>query len=137
MDGFSMASISSACSSLSHRALSAASEIDDLVKHQENQNDVPERLVFLGTTLHKFCKDVDHLETSLRDAVVLSPSLQAGISKILLALDMAISVVTKEILRITPGTKAADINLQTVAKFQELVMTHQRTFQIFHELLSM
>ncbi|KAB5549549.1 ankyrin repeat-containing domain protein [Coniochaeta sp. 2T2.1] len=137
MNGFSVASLSSTCSSISHRALSTAVEIDELRKASPSSNDGPalEALGFLGTRLQQFRQHTDVLLECLTSATLISPTLQDVVTRTLRQCDAALAVVEKQVKRLHPQSLER-VDPDAFDAFQELLVAHSRVFILATQLLS-
>jgi hypothetical protein len=141
MQGFSVASLTSTCSTISHRALSTAVEIDELQKAVspsggDASSSGLERLVFLGTKLLQFRQHTDILQECLSSAATISPRLQAIVVRSLRQCDSASAVLEKQVKRLHPQDLDG-VRLETVAVFEDLFVRYSRLFIFATQLLSM
>ena len=137
MNGFSVASLTSTCSSISHRALSTAVEIDELRKASPSSSDGPalEALGFLGTRLQQFRQHTDILLECLTSASLISPGLQEVVTRALRQCDTALAVIEKQVKRLHPqSVERVDPNVFEV--FQDLLVAYSRVFILVTQLLS-
>lgn len=138
MDGFSVASLTSTCSSLCHRALSTAVEIDELQKAANPSGDGAgclERLKFLGTELLQLRQHTDTLQECLATASTISPKLQQVAMRSLRECDAASAVLEKQVQRLHPQSLGR-LNLATISTFDDLLVTYSRLFIFATQLLS-
>ncbi|OIW23838.1 hypothetical protein CONLIGDRAFT_111743 [Coniochaeta ligniaria NRRL 30616] len=137
MNGFSVASLTSTCSSISHRALSTAVEIDELRKQSPSSDDAPvvKELLFLGTKLLQFRQHTDILQECLGTASLISPNLQEVVVRSLRQCDTASAVLEKQIKRLHPQTLDR-VNPDTLSVFEDLLVAYSRVFIFATQLLS-
>lgn len=136
MPAFSIASVTSTCAAISHRALSTAVEIDELCKESPSGDDVPsERLAFLATKLRQFRQHADILQESLGDASVISPGLQETVLRSLAQCDRASAILEKQVKRLHPLTLGR-LHSETLSLFEGLLVTSSRVFIFVAQLLS-
>jgi hypothetical protein len=139
MNGFSVASLTSTCSSISHRALSTAVEIDELQKAASPSSDSSrslERLVFLGSKLLQFRQHTDILQECLTTPSTISPKLQEIVVRALRQCDIASAVLEKQIKRLHPQSLDR-VHFDTVSVFEDLLVRYSRLFIFANQLLSM
>lgn len=139
MDGFSVTSLTSTCSALSHRALSTAVEIDELQKAVSPSSvdaESLEALVFLATKLQQFRQHVDILQESLTTASTISPKLQEVVVRSLRQCDAASALLEKQIKRLHPQSLGR-VHSDTISIFDDLLVTYSRLFIFMTQLLSM
>ncbi|KAH8905753.1 hypothetical protein BR93DRAFT_698908 [Coniochaeta sp. PMI_546] len=137
MNGFSVASLTSTCSSISHRALSTAVEIDELRKARPSSDDFPvvKELVFLGTKLLQFRQQIDILQECLTTASIISPKLQEVVVRSLRQCDAASAVLEKQVKRLHPQTLDR-ANPDTLFAFDDLLVAYSRVFIFTTQILS-
>jgi hypothetical protein len=137
MNGFSIASLASTCSAISHRALSTAVEIDELRKASPSSDDAPgpKQLAFLATKLQQFRQHVDILQECLGTSSVISPKLQDIVAQSLKQCGAASAVVEKQVKRLHPQSLSR-VNLDTVSVFVNLLVAYSRVFILTSQLLS-
>lgn len=137
MNGFSVASLTSSCSSISHRALSTAVEIDELRKASPSGDDSPavEKLAFLGTRLQQFRQHTDILQECLGTASVISPKLQEVVQRSLRQCDAASAILEKQVKRLHPQT-LRQAHADTLDVFEDLLVAYSRVFIFATQLLT-
>jgi hypothetical protein len=137
MNGFSVASLSSTCSSISHRALSTAVEIEELRKASPSGDDAPvvKELVFLGTKLLQFRQHTDILQECLGTASIISPKLQEIVVRSLRQCDVASAVLEKQVKRLHPQI-VDRVDPDIISVFEDLLVTYSRVFIFATQLLS-
>jgi hypothetical protein len=138
MDGFSVASLTSTCASISHRALSTAVEIDELQKAASpSTSDAAglEGLVFLGTKLLQFRQHMDILQECLTTASTISPKLQDVVVRALKQCDSASAVLEKQVKRLHPQSLGR-VHFDTISVLEDLLVRYSRLFIFATQLLS-
>lgn len=135
MQGFSVASVTSACSTISHRALSTATEIDQLRTQSPSVDTGIKKLAFLATRLQQFRQHVDTLQQCLRDASAISERLQEVVGTAIAHCDAASAVLQKQVMRVQPQN-LTQLDVNALSAFEDLLVTNSRVFILGSQLLS-
>ena len=131
MDGFSVTSLTSLCTSIANRAASSAAELDALVKSSPPDS-TSDLLCTVQDFLAKLNLEASQLERALDGATCISQSLQGALHKMLAMGDEAFGKLHKQLMRLQPqNVHAVDTNY--VLKFVPLLMTHVQVLQLFTE----
>jgi hypothetical protein len=129
MDGFSLVSLSSLCSSISCRTLASIDEVESIVEATRHEG-----LASLVGMLHGVNRGVLHLEASLNAATVISTKLQADLSKALEACDIAIAASHKQLERLGLGDVSI-ANKAFLAPQYDFLASHIQLFTYFQKIL--
>ncbi len=136
MDGFSVASLTATCGTLSHRALSITVELDDILEHGIFAIHISQQLKSLSAKLVQFKNAVDQLRESLSGSPSFSDEFQHVLSESLSNCDGAVAVMSKQIKRIGPETPTEAINLGTSSQYEALLESYSNLFAFETQLLS-
>lgn len=132
-DGFSVISLTSLGSSISHRILSSAEELNEL----NTALQVPdERLSSFATRLYQLHQHVGVLETALNSASAISGRLQTTISHSLGSCDVVATVLNKQIMRLQAETLPL-LDEVFLVVYSDAVVAFSRLFAFFAKVLSM
>ncbi|KAH8882498.1 hypothetical protein GQ53DRAFT_454260 [Thozetella sp. PMI_491] len=137
MDGFSVASVSATCSSLSNRALSASIELDEILDYGSIGRPASEKLAALLVTLNEFKQSVEELRERLNASPTITDGLQQVLIESLPDCDSVAAIMSKQVKRIGPETPTELINLAALAGYEGLLASHARLFKLEIQLLSM
>lgn len=135
MQDSTVASAVSGCSTISHRAVSTATEIDQLRSQSPLGDAGIDKLAFLATKLQQFRQHVDTLQQCLRDATVISDKLQVVVNGVVKQCDSASAVLQKQVMRVQPQN-LSQLNEGVVETFQALLDSNSRVFILASQLLS-
>jgi hypothetical protein len=137
MSGFSFASISSFCTSISHRIHSSIDIVDGVVERTSHEG-----LASLLGMLHSLNGAVLQLEASLAGANapssprVLSPRLQTDINRSLSTCDTAIAAVEKQLMqRFEPHNAAPVADKGFLAPLYDFMASHIQLFTYLQKVL--
>ncbi|KAH7222252.1 ankyrin repeat-containing domain protein [Fusarium oxysporum] len=131
-DGFSVISLTSLGSSISHRVLSSAEELNELNTALE----VPdERLSSFATRLYQLHQHVGVLETALNSASAISGRLQTTISQSLGSCDVVATVLNKQVMRLQAETLPL-LDEVFLVVYSDAVVAFSRLFAFFAKVLS-
>lgn len=131
-DGFSVISLTSLGSSISHRVLSSAEELNELNTALE----VPdERLSSFATRLYQLHQHVGVLETALNSASAISGRLQTTISQSLGSCDVVATVLNKQVMRLQAETLPLMDEVFLVV-YSDAIVAFSRLFAFYAKVLS-
>ncbi len=135
MDGFSIASITATCRTLSHRALSATVELDEILQRSTIPIPWSQKLASLSAKLEQFKKSVEDLQQKLDANAVVSGGLKRMLSAALQECDGAAAVLSKQVKRIGPQTAPEAIDLSVISQYEYLLESFTKLFVFSRELL--
>ncbi|KAJ4269920.1 hypothetical protein NW762_001591 [Fusarium torreyae] len=132
-DGFSVISLTSLGSTISHRVLSSAEELNEL----NSTIEVPlKSLAAFASKLYQLHQHVGHLETALNGASVISARMQTTLSQSLGSCDVITTVLNKQVMRLQAETlPLLDEVFMTV--YNDVVLAFTRLFAFFAKVLSL
>jgi hypothetical protein len=136
MDGFSAASMIATCKTLSHRALSSALELDELVQRLPRSNPVSKDLCDLSATLQQLRKNADQLHHRLCQSPIMSAKLQILLTRSLNEFDEVTAIMDKQVKRLEPDL-THDLSAKAFSSYQDLLDAVSELFNLFIRLLSM
>jgi hypothetical protein len=138
MQGFSISSVTSICKTISGRALSTATEIDEVLRSTSGTAASPEvkKLAFLAIKLQQFRQHTDLLETCLSTCTVLSPTLQGLVLSTLPDCDVASSIMNKQVMRLGPNLNPELVSSDATSQYEWFVVCYSRVFLFVMQLLT-
>ncbi|KFA67044.1 hypothetical protein S40285_07255 [Stachybotrys chlorohalonatus IBT 40285] len=134
MDGFSSASLTSLCTSISHRAIACVGEVKSLVATVSSDEAHAVQLARLVSSLEEFISNVVDLETSLNSSTVISQRTQSELNRALVTCDGATAVLNKQLMRLH-AENVADLDWTAFAIYNDLLLAHGELFAYFIEIL--
>lgn len=132
-DGFSVISLTSLGSTISHRILSSAEELNELNGSLEAENS---QLANLAARLYQLHQHVGQLETALNAAGVISVRLQTHLSQSLGSCDVITAVLNKQAMRLQLDTLPMVDGVFLVV-YNDAVVAFSRLFAFFAKVLSL
>jgi hypothetical protein len=135
MDGFSVASLSTLSSSVSHRSLAAAAELTDLLRKLPSDH-YAEQLSSLSKALQAFSTTVNQLAISIISASAISQRLQAQLSRSLGTCENGLVSMGKQVMRLQPET-IASLNGAFLAVHDDMLLAYTQLFGYFEQVLAM
>lgn len=135
MDGFSVASLSSLCSSICHSALANATEITDLLRTIPSSQHA-KQLASLSSALKQFSVSVSQFEASINGAPVISQPLQDQLGRSLVECQGKFSHLGKQVVRLQPDT-VPRLNSMFVTVNGDLLVAYTQLLGFFQEVLAM
>lgn len=139
MDGFSVASLTSAATSIHQRSLSAADEIRCLQRDapvsQQSQSPLSD-LVLLAGLLEKASADAEQLSRGLGAAQVVAPGLQGKLKEALTASEAAVAGLAKQLMRLDVDNLGG-VYVSYIRRQQHSVRMHNMLFQYCIELVAL
>jgi hypothetical protein len=132
-DGFSVISLTSLGSTVSHRVLSSAEELNELNSTLE----VPdERLSSFALRLYQLHQHVGSLDDALNSASAISGRLQTTLSQSLGSCDVVSTVLNKQVMRLQAETLPM-LDEVFLVVYNDAVVAFTRLFAFFANVLSM
>ncbi|KAF5677621.1 ankyrin protein [Fusarium heterosporum] len=132
-DGFSVISLTSLGSTVSHRVLSSAEELNEL----NSTLGVPdERLSSFALRLYQLHQHVGYLETALNSASAISGRLQTTLSQSLGSCDVVSTVLNKQVMRLQAETLPM-LDEVFLMVYNDAVLAFTRLFAFFAKILSL
>ena len=135
MDGFSIASVTATCRTLSHRALSATVELDEILQRSTIPIPWSQKLASLSAKLEQFKKSVEELLQTLDANAVVSEGLKRMLSAALQECDEAAAVLTKQVKRIGAQTAPEAIDLSVISQYEYFLDSFTKLFVFARKLL--
>lgn len=136
MDGFSVLSLTSLTSSITHRLQAGQEEIWELLQASEARDSGPEaRLAAFVDTLQRITQCTIRLEKSLNCATAISEGLQTHLSQSLGSCDGTTAVLNKQIMRLQPET-ISTLNTSFLTAYKSTLDAHVDLFGFFVRQLS-
>lgn len=135
MDGFSIASVTATCRTLSHRALSATVELDEILERSTIPIPWSQKLASLSAKLEQFKKSVEELLQTLDANAVVSEGLKRMLSAALQECDEAAAVLTKQVKRIGAQTAPEAIDLSVISQYEYFLESFTKLFVFARKLL--
>ncbi|KAJ4138331.1 hypothetical protein NW768_002154 [Fusarium equiseti] len=132
-DGFSVISLTSLGSSISHRLLSSAEELNELNGTLETPD---ERLSSFANRLYQLHQHVGYLETALNNASAISGRFQATLSQSLGSCDVVNTVLNKQVMRLQAETLGL-LDEVFLAVYSDALLAYTRLFAFFVKALSL
>ncbi|KAF4974947.1 hypothetical protein FZEAL_8210 [Fusarium zealandicum] len=132
-DGFSVISLTSLGSTISHRVLSSAEELNELNGTLEAENS---HLRASAATLYKLHQHVGELETALNGAAAISVRMQTLLSQTLGSCDAITAVLNKQLMRLQADTLPMLDGVFMVV-YNDAVVAFARLFAFFVKVLSL
>lgn len=135
MDGFSVASLSSLCSAISHSAIACAVELAELLptippgQHAQH-------LASLSGGLQEFGAGVSQFEAAITGASAISPHLQDQLGRSLDACQTRLAPLGKQVMRLQPDN-VRGLNVVFVMVHQDLLVAYTQLLGFLNEVLSM
>lgn len=132
-DGFSVISLTSLGSTISHRILSSAEELNELNGSLEVENS---QLAHLAARLYQLHQHVGQLETALNAAGAISVRLQTHLSQSLGSCDVITAVLNKQAMRLQVDTLPM-VDEVFLVVYNDAVVAFSRLFAFFAKVLSL
>lgn len=132
-DGFSVISLTSLGSTVSHRVLSSAEELNELNGTLEIQD---ERLVSFSSRLYQLHQHVGYLEAALNDASAISGRFQTTLSQSLGSCDVVSTVLNKQVMRLQAETLPL-LDEVFLMVYSDVLLAYTRLFAFFVKVLSL
>ncbi|KAH7150368.1 ankyrin repeat-containing domain protein [Dactylonectria estremocensis] len=136
MDAFSVVSLTSLTTTISNRALSSATELNELLQALGRDHLASEILFALSNALHRHQQQVAQLQAALDGAHTISVRLQAHLSQSLTACDATAAVLNKQVMRLQPDNVEL-FDESFCAAHGDAVRAYSQLFDVFVKLLSM
>ncbi|KAF7559529.1 hypothetical protein G7046_g4624 [Stylonectria norvegica] len=136
MDGFSVLSLTSLTTSISHRAISSAEELNDVVSSVASQDAAAQQLAAFATALHVLNEKAVQLEDFLNDSFVVSERLRNHLSQSLALCDAIVAVVNKQVMRLQANTLVA-LDATFLVAYTDAIVTYSRLFFFLAKLLTL
>ncbi|KPM40844.1 hypothetical protein AK830_g5735 [Neonectria ditissima] len=135
MDSFSVISLTSLGATISHRALSNAEELNELIATLDPQHASIPRLSTFSAALHSLHLQVSQLQSALDDSTAISLQLQTHLSQCLSSCDGILAGLSKQILRLEINT--LPLLDETFFEVQNrALVAYSQLFAFFVKLLS-
>ncbi|KAH7160411.1 ankyrin repeat-containing domain protein [Dactylonectria estremocensis] len=103
MDGFSVTSLTTLCSTISTRAISSASEASSLAGALEGGDQRVLQLALVSSALEQLRRHTAQLEEALDAATAISERLRAVLGRSLAACEGAVGALHKQLMNLQPG----------------------------------
>ncbi|KAH7189530.1 ankyrin repeat-containing domain protein [Fusarium flagelliforme] len=132
-DGFSVISLTSLGSSISHRLLSSAEELNELNGTLETTD---ERLSSFANRLYQLHQHVGYLETALNNASAISGRFQTTLSQSLGSCDVVSTVLNKQVMRLQAETLGL-LDEVFLVVYSDALLAYTRLFAFFVKVLSL
>ncbi|CAG7563904.1 unnamed protein product [Fusarium equiseti] len=132
-DGFSVISLTSLGSSISHRLLSSAEELNELNGTLETPD---ERLSSFANRLYQLHQHVGYLETALNNASAISGRFQTTLSQSLGSCDVVSTVLNKQVMRLQAETLGL-LDEVFLVVYSDALLAYTRLFAFFVKVLSL
>ncbi|RBR09474.1 uncharacterized protein FIESC28_09858 [Fusarium coffeatum] len=132
-DGFSVISLTSLGSSISHRLLSSAEELNELNGTLEAPD---ERLSSFANRLYQLHQHVGYLETALNNASAISGRFQTTLSQSLGSCDVVNTVLNKQVMRLQAETLGL-LDEVFLGVYSDALLAYTRLFAFFVKVLSL
>lgn len=132
-DGFSVISLTSLGSSISHRLLSSAEELNELNGTLESPD---ERLSSFANRLYQLHQHVGYLETALNNASAISGRFQTTLSQSLGSCDVVNTVLNKQVMRLQAETLGL-LDEVFLVVYSDALLAYTRLFAFFVKVLSL
>ncbi|CAM1511832.1 Fc.00g093450.m01.CDS01 [Cosmosporella sp. VM-42] len=136
MDSFSVVSLTSLTSSISHRTVSSTEEIKELIETLNLEYAAIPQLAAVSTSLADLHGRVVQLGESLNGSSSISQRLQTHLSQSLGSCDGITAVLNKQVMRLQADTLAT-LNPLFLTAYAEALTAYGRLFHFFVNLLSM
>lgn len=137
MDGFSVASITSSCGSISTRALSCSLELADLL---EGQSRAPsprlDKLAPLSQALTDLKLQADRLRQHLEKATIISQNVQRLLMTWVRSCEDATGILDKQVKRLDAQT-VAHIDAQAIVAYRGVLLANAQLFGLFARLIEL
>ena len=135
MDSFSVTSLTSLTSTISHRALSSAEELNNLTETAQPQHDLAPLISEFSKALQQLYERASLLEESLSSATAISEGLRTDLTKWLNSCDQTTAVLSKQVLRLQADTLDS-LEPFFVNVYVKTVVGYARLFHFFVTVLS-
>lgn len=135
MDGFSVASLSSLCSAISHTAIAGVIEIAELVAKIPPSHHA-DQLASLSRALQEFSESVSRFEVTVNGAPAISPRLQGQLGASLGVCQGKLAPLGKQVMRLQPTT-VGSLNAMYVMVNEDLLLAYTQLLAFFEEVLAM
>ncbi|KAK5988533.1 putative ankyrin repeat protein [Cladobotryum mycophilum] len=135
MDSFSVTSLTTLCSSISHAAISSASEIDTLLQGLNGKYQPVSGLPLLVRALEELRRHTTQLETSLNNASCISVGFQRVSKQILSSCDGWVAVLHKQLMRLQPET-ITRMDQDYVEAYRELLEIQDNIFALLASIVA-
>ena len=135
MDSFSVASLGSLCSAISHTAIAGVIEIAELVANIPPGQHA-DQLASLSRALQEFSESVSRFEVTVNGASTISPRLQGQLGASLGACQGQLAPLGKQVMRLQPTT-VGSLNAMYVMVNEDLLLAYTQLLAFFEEVLAM
>jgi hypothetical protein len=135
MDGFSVTSLTTACSTISQRALASAGEIRSLERSIGEEDSRLRGLAVLAGLLDEASRNVLQLEQTLNSATAIAERLRLKLDDTLKATEPAIATLNKQIMRVQ-ATNVDQLSTVYLDKQKTLVSAYSQLFGFYTRLLT-
>ncbi|KAM0232803.1 hypothetical protein ACHAPO_007629 [Fusarium lateritium] len=132
-DGFSVISLTSLGSTISHRLLSSAEELNELNNALQTPD---ERLAAFASRLYQLHQHVGYLEAALNNASAISARFQTTLSQSLGSCDVVSTVLNKQVMRLQAETLAL-LDEVFLMVYSDVLLAYTRLFAFFAKVLSL
>ncbi|KAM5346299.1 hypothetical protein ACJ41O_009304 [Fusarium nematophilum] len=136
MDGFSVTSLTTLCSSISTRAVSSADEASSLASALDPDDQRVLQLTLVSTALEQFRRHAAQLEEALNAATAISERLRAVLGQSLAACEGTMGALYKQLMNLQPGHVGRSDSSFLVAH-GGFLMTYSQLFAYLVEVLSL
>lgn len=134
MDGFSVLSLTSLCTTITHRLISSVEELNDLFARLDTKYAPRHPLSVFTQGLQQLNEQTAELEESLKNARAISTRLQTLLSQSLGACDLTTATVNKQVMRIQPDT-IHTLDEMFLIVYNSVISSYYRLFSLFSTLL--
>lgn len=136
MDGFSVTSLTTTCSSVSQRAIASAAEIRTLQQDAGSEEEPRLRgLVALAGLLDEASRSVLQLEQTLNAATAVAERLRIKLDEALKAGEEAIASLNKQIMGLQTSN-LDQLSATYIGKQKNLLSAHNQLFGFYTRLLT-
>lgn len=140
MDSFSVISLTSHCSNISHIAISASVELSSLTQHRAPgtaEGDLSARILSFSDALEQYGHTASELERALeRRGIVICPTLQTVLLKWLGEAQAAVASLNKQLSRLQPENVLA-LDWEYLVLQRDVLVAYTQLFVYFEELLGL
>ncbi|KAK2612784.1 hypothetical protein QQS21_001236 [Conoideocrella luteorostrata] len=134
MDGFSVASLTSLCSTIAQQVVSSTSELQSLLQTIPSPSDSVQQIATFAAILHATNVQVTHLEQALGNATAISLGLQGVLTASLNSCNAVSARLHKQILRLH-ADNATDADPTYIQSHSQLLAIYQSLFQCLADIL--
>lgn len=135
MDGFSPTSLTTACSTISQRAIASAGEIRTLERSVGEEDSRLRGLVALAGLLDEASRNVLELEQALNSATAIAERLRLKLDEALKATEPAIASLNKQIMTVQ-ASNADQLSTTYVDKQKALISAYSQLLGFYTRLLT-